>query len=80
MVVAVLDTGVDPLAAGMQVTSDGKRKVLDIIDTTGSGDVDTSLLRKADKGNLTLLSGRTIPVRYVYELYFCIPPVRFCVS
>ncbi|KAJ1938563.1 hypothetical protein FBU59_004401, partial [Linderina macrospora] len=38
-VVAVLDTGIAPMAMGLQTTSDGKRKVLDFVDCTGSGDV-----------------------------------------
>ncbi|XP_031502252.1 tripeptidyl-peptidase 2 isoform X2 [Nymphaea colorata] len=46
--IAIFDSGVDPAAAGLHVTSDGKPKILDILDCTGSGDIDTSKVVKAD--------------------------------
>ncbi len=39
LVVAVLDTGVDPLAQGLQRTSDGRPKVIEALDFSGQGDV-----------------------------------------
>ncbi|KAL7204681.1 hypothetical protein ACSBR2_017734 [Camellia fascicularis] len=56
-------SGVDPAAAGLQVTSDGKPKILDVIDCTGSGDIDTSNVLKADAdGCLCGASGASLVV------------------
>lgn len=44
------------------MTPEGKRKVIDLLDCTGSGDVDTSLKRRAEDGKLKTLSGRVLDV------------------
>ncbi|KAJ2636190.1 tripeptidyl-peptidase II Tpp2 [Coemansia sp. RSA 1286] len=62
-VVAILDTGIDPAAIGMQTTSTGKPKVVDFIDCTGIGDVQMEPAQKcSDKNPLELVgaSGRTL--------------------
>ncbi|CAM9301659.1 unnamed protein product, partial [Chrysoparadoxa australica] len=64
IVVAILDTGVDPGALGLQETSDGKQKVINIIDCTGSGDVSiqpAESVKDEDGGtgeSIKLLSGK----------------------
>jgi tripeptidyl-peptidase-2 len=61
VVIAVWDTGVDPAAAGMAVTTTGERKIVDILDASGSGDVVTTTKRKPDAGGQLLgLSGRKL--------------------
>ncbi|KAI7907246.1 uncharacterized protein BX663DRAFT_495304 [Cokeromyces recurvatus] len=63
-VIAILDTGVDPGAAGMQITTDGKPKIIDIVDCTGGGDVETTKIVKPtiENGNKIIegLSGRKL--------------------
>lgn len=44
------------------MTSDGRPKIIDIVDATGSGDVDTSQVLEAVAGEITGLTGRTLKV------------------
>ena len=60
VVVAIFDTGVDPGVVGLQTTPDGRPKVIDIVDATGSGDVDMSKVVKPEKSQVTGLSGRVL--------------------
>ena len=61
VVVAVLDTGVDPGAKGLQICPDGRPKMLDVLDCTGAGDVDTrTTAAAAEDGTLKGLTGRTL--------------------
>ncbi|KAG3007822.1 hypothetical protein JG687_00013916 [Phytophthora cactorum] len=59
-VVAIFDTGVDPGAIGLQTTPDGRPKIIDVVDATGAGDVDTSIVIEAKDGQLTLANGRML--------------------
>ena len=53
---------VDIFLDSFQVCSTGEPKVLDLIDVTGSGDVDTSTVVEAKDGIITGLTGRKLTV------------------
>ncbi|CAF1250085.1 unnamed protein product [Rotaria magnacalcarata] len=66
--IAVIDTGIDPLASGLQKTTTGQEKIIDLRDSTGSGDVDISTIVKLISNNnsedrsIQGLSGRKLKI------------------
>ncbi|CAK1602567.1 unnamed protein product [Parnassius mnemosyne] len=62
-IIAILDSGVDPAAAGLTVTSTGETKVIERFDCSGCGDVDTSTVtRKVVDGYITGITGRKLKI------------------
>lgn len=54
VVIAVLDTGVDPSIPGLTHTPDGAVKVIDVQDFTGQGNIDLKRVRKATDQNAVI--------------------------
>ncbi|XP_008182784.3 tripeptidyl-peptidase 2 [Acyrthosiphon pisum] len=60
--IAIFDSGVDPGAPGLKVTSEGKPKVIARYDCSGAGDVDTSTVVTPEGNKIKGLSGRTLVI------------------
>ncbi|XP_053673936.1 tripeptidyl-peptidase 2 [Anopheles nili] len=59
--IAILDSGVDPRAKGLEKTPNGEVKVIERYDCSGCGDVDTSkTVTAGEDGTITGLSGRKL--------------------
>ncbi|KAJ8735983.1 hypothetical protein PYW08_006639 [Mythimna loreyi] len=67
-VIAIFDSGVDPAAAGLTVTSTGETKVIERYDCSGCGDVDTStVIKKVTDGCITGLTGRKLKIPELWK-------------
>ncbi|XP_058803991.1 tripeptidyl-peptidase 2 isoform X2 [Phymastichus coffea] len=61
-IIAIFDSGVDPGAPGLQITSEGKPKIIERFDCSGHGDVDTSKIVKTIDGYLIGITGRRLKI------------------
>src|SRR5665213_2053302 len=58
VIIFIFDTGVDPGVPGLLTTSEGKRKVIDVRDYSGTGDVPYVLAERM--GDELRVSGKTV--------------------
>ncbi|HVO34552.1 MAG TPA: S8 family serine peptidase [Gemmatimonadales bacterium] len=58
--IAILDSGVDPSVPGLQTTSTGERKILDLRDFSGEGDIALSPVHPGPDGTIALPGGLTL--------------------
>lgn len=64
VVIAVMDTGVDPSIPGLTRTPAGEVKVIDVQDFTGDGDVELERVRLSDEGNIVRRDEEGTPTIY----------------
>ncbi|XP_050519115.1 tripeptidyl-peptidase 2 [Diabrotica virgifera virgifera] len=62
IVIAILDSGIDPGAPGLKVTSDGKVKIVERFDCSGCGDVNTTTKVTPIDGFITGLTGKKLQI------------------
>ena len=76
----MLDTGVDPAAEGLFRTPTGAYKMLDVIDATGAGDVDTRTLVTPDVEGwlVNAATGRRLRVDATQWTALATAPARLC--
>lgn len=72
VVIAVLDTGVDPSIPGLTLGPDGEVKVIDVQDFTGQGDIELSRVR-LDEGTGKLVHHDKDGAPILYELPASLP-------
>jgi len=64
VVIAVLDTGVDPSIPGLTRTTTGEVKVIDVQDFTGQGDIELHWVHPDGKGNVVNHDDDGSPIAY----------------
>ena len=69
----IIILGVDPGAGGLQITTDGKPKVIERIDASGAGDVDMSKIVEVSQMNSFNIASNVQPIKFQFfvSYYLC---------